>query len=198
MRPPPAEAHYAKPEGAAGFAMKSFVLPLAAGAVAIICVLLIGHQHGGHLFCLSHPLRLPFVLAKKAIKRCSRGDGEHQKAGSAISALVVLEAGVASAFAMWSVQGSIAVGHHAWYTPDEAARPLRHLVIIGLAAPVAASVLFLLGLFLYGATCAPGGQFIRSATLTEHYAATASLVLMCVMGMQVGGAQHPTSTPLST
>ena len=97
MRPPPAEAHYAKPEGAAGFAMKSFVLPLAAGAVAIICVLLIGHQHGGHLFCLSHPLRLPFVLAKKAIKRCSRGDGEHQKAGSAISALVVLEAGVASA-----------------------------------------------------------------------------------------------------
>jgi len=178
-------ATYSKPRGFAGFVMTSIALPLGAGAATVVCILLIGHHHRGHLFSLSHPLRLPFVLAKKALEQCSKGNVEIRWEGQARATLIWLEAGVASGLAMWSVQGSIAVSHHAWYHEDNETLHVRMLVVLGLLLPVAVAFLFLVGLFTYGALRAPEGQFINKSTLTEHYAATASLVLLSLLGMQL-------------
>jgi len=178
-------ATYSRPRGFAGFVMTSIALPLGAGASTVVCILLIGHHHRGHLFSLSHPLRLPFVLAKKGLEQCSKGNREMRWEGQARATLIWLEAGVASGLAMWSVQGSIAVSHHAWYHEDNETLHVRMLVVLGLLLPVAVAFLFLVGLFTYGALRAPEGQFINKSTLTEHYAATASLVLLSLLGMQL-------------
>jgi len=184
-------AKYKKPVGLVGFMMTSVALPLLGGLATILCILMIGHHRRRKgLFSVSHALRLLFILTSKALAARTRVRQQARRAhtnweASAVSALKVLETGVACGLSMSGVQGKFAVGHHAWYNADADARRLRALVVLGLTLPVVAAFVLVAGLLVCSAYRGDSGGFIAKSTLKEHPGSTACLVLLCLFGVEL-------------
>jgi len=175
-------ARYTKPKGALGFAMNSSALLLLGGAITALCILLIGHhRHYGdhrHLFHVAHPARLVSVLVAVVLRQCERRR-EGRWLEAAWAALVVLDGAAAAGLAVISAQGSVTVIHHAWMIVDDEARALRGVLLASLGAPVAASALFLAGIFMLG------HRVVDKAHLERHYGAIAGLALLSFVKMSL-------------
>lgn len=160
-------------------------LPAAAGVVAVVCIFLIGHHrsdgkqdgHGGGLFHLIHPLRLPFYFVAEVLNHCT-------SASRLFNVVTLLDAGVATTLGAISFLKSILLVYKLRMSEKPAAIDLRLPATMCLGAPLILSFTLVIGLLVHGIIRADR-PLVSRKVLESHSGATAGLCLLAMMNMKL-------------